>query len=49
MLDKLVKLANGDALLVEKAIRETAECENESKLEDVVQYIVKHKKHPVAA
>lgn len=41
LLDKLVRLARGDALLVEEAIRECAGFDEEAKLEDVVQYIVK--------
>jgi hypothetical protein len=49
MLDKLVRLANGDALLVEQAIRETSAGEDASKLEDIVQYIVGHRKDSVAA
>lgn len=49
MLDKLVRLANGDALLVEQAIRETSAGEDASKLEDIVRYIVGHRKDSVAA
>lgn len=49
MLDKLVRLARGDALLVEKAIRETSPGEDAAKLEDIVRYIVGHRKDSVAA
>ena len=41
MLDKLVRLARGDALLVEEAIRACAGFDSDANLEDVVQYIVK--------
>ncbi len=49
MLDKLVRLANGDALLVERAIRETSPGEDAAKLEDIVRFIVKNRKESVAA
>lgn len=49
MLDKLVRVARGDALLVEQAIRETSAGEDASRLEDVVRYIVGHRKDAIAA
>lgn len=40
LLDKLVRLARGNALLVEEAIIECAGFDSDANLEDVVQYIV---------
>ncbi|UGY27182.1 hypothetical protein HU675_0010715 [Bradyrhizobium septentrionale] len=50
LFDRLVEIANGDARLVEEAIRASATApDGEADLKDVVQYIMDHQREPLAA